>query len=139
MIILDTDVLAETMRPAPNRNVLAWMDSQPPQSFWITSVTLFEVEFGLALLPRGRRRTQLHEAFTAMVAEDLDGRVLPFDDEAARRSAEMAAKGQLSGRSVEIRDVQIAGIAASRRATLATRNTRHFDTLGLRLVDPWTT
>lgn len=137
MIILDTNVLSAMMRRVPEAGVLEWMDEQPPESIWTTSVTLFEIGFGLALLPKGRRRSQLEEAFAAMISEDLDGRVLSFDDEAARRAAEMAARVRKAGRSIEIRDVQIAGIAAARRATLATRNTEHFDALGLRLVDPW--
>lgn len=137
MILLDTNVVSALMRRSPDAEVLAWLDGQPPESIWTTSVTIFEIEFGLALLPKGRRRTQLEEAFAAMIAEDLGGRVLSFDDDAARRSAEMAAKAQRSGRSVEIRDVQIAGITAVRRASLATRNTKHFDALGIRLVDPW--
>lgn len=137
MIILDTNVLSELMRRAPDAAVLEWVDGQPPESIWITSVTVFEVEFGLALLPKGRRRSQLEEAFAAMLSEDLDGRVLAFDDEAARRSAGFGAKAQKAGQAVEIRDLQIAGIAADRRAVLATRNTRHFDRFGLRVVDPW--
>lgn len=137
MIILDTNVISTMMRRVPDAAVLSWLDEQPPESIWTTSVTVFEIEFGLALLPKGRRRTQLETAFGAMLAEDLDGRVLSFDEEAGRRAAGMAAKAQQAGRSVEIRDVEIAGIAAARRASLATRNTRHFEALGIRLVDPW--
>lgn len=137
MIILDTNVVSAMMRRAPDAEVLAWLDEQAPESVWTTSVTVFEIEFGLALLPKGRRRTQLETAFAAMLAEDLDGRVLSFDEEASRHAAGMAAKGRRAGRSIEIRDVEIAGIAAARRAVLATRNIKHFDALGIRLVDPW--
>lgn len=137
MIILDTNVISTMMRRVPDAEVLTWLDEQPPESIWTTSVTVFEIEFGLALLPKSRRRTQLETAFGAMLAEDLDGRVLSFDEEAGRRAAGMAAKARQAGRSIEIRDVEIAGIAAARRASLATRNTRHFEALGIRLVDPW--
>lgn len=137
MIVLDTNVVSALMLREPDRAVVAWLDEQPPESIWTTSVTLFEVAFGLALLPKGRRRGALEQAFAATIAEDFAGRVLSFDDDSARRAAELAAKARLAGRPVEIRDVQIAGIAASRRATLATRNTRHFDSFGLRLENPW--
>jgi len=137
VILLDTNVLSALMLRDPDRSVVAWLDQQPSESIWTTSVTLFEVAYGLALLPKGRRRTGLEQAFAANVAEDLAGRVLAFDEEAAGRAAELAAKARRAGRPVEIRDVQIAGIVALRRATLATRNTKHFDDLGIRLVNPW--
>jgi predicted nucleic acid-binding protein len=92
---------------------------------------------GLALLEAGDRRRLLEEAFEAVIRVDLDQRILPFDETAATVAGGLAAKRQRSGRSLEFRDVQIAGIAAARRATVATRNTRHFEGLGLTLVDPW--
>lgn len=137
MILLDTNVFSALMLREPNRSVVAWLDEQSPESIWTTSVTLFEVAYGLTLLPKGRRRSGLEQAFAANVAEDLAGRVLAFDEEAAMHAADMAAKARRAGRPVEIRDMQIAGIVALRRATLATRNTKHFDGLGIRLVNPW--
>ncbi len=137
MIILDTNVLSELMRRAPDPAVLAWLDRQPPLSVWITTVTLFECQFGLALMPPGRRRHALETSFAALLAEDLDMRVLAFDTEAAAHAAALAAQRQLAGRPVDIRDTQIAGIAQSRRATLATRNLKHFEGLSVKVVNPW--
>ena len=98
---------------------------------------MFEIRFGLALLARGRRRDRLEAAFTGAIDEVLDGRVLAFDRTAAEAAAAVAAERQRLGRPIEIRDVQIAGIALARKATLATRNTRHFEGIGVPLVDPW--
>lgn len=137
MIILDTNVLSELMRRAPDSAVLAWLDRQPPLSIWITSITLFECQFGLALMPIGRRRQALETSFAALLAEDLDKRVLAFDTEAAAQAATLAAQRQLAGRPVDIRDTQIAGIAQSRRATVATRNLKHFEGLSVPVVNPW--
>ena len=137
MIILDTNVLSELMRRVPDSAVLAWLDRQPPLSIWITSITLFECQFGLALMPTGRRRQALETSFAALLAEDLDKRVLAFDAEAAAQAATLAAQRQLAGRPVDIRDTQIAGIAQSRRATVATRNLKHFEGLSVPVVNPW--
>lgn len=137
MIILDTNVLSALMRPAPAAPVLAWLDRQPAESVWITSITLFEARFGLALLPTGRRRQTLEAAFARLLKEDLENRVLDFDGAAATEAASVATERQKAGRPVDIRDTQIAGIALARRATLATRNVRHFVDLKVTIVDPW--
>ena len=127
------------MLQVPEAAVIEWLDRQPSESVWVTSVTLFEIQFGLALLPRGRRRQALESAFSLLMEEDLKDRVLAFDGAAAAESAELAALRQKSGQSVDIRDTQIAGIALARRATLATRNWRHFRDLKVPVVDPWKT
>jgi predicted nucleic acid-binding protein len=137
MIILDTNVLAALMRTVPEVSVVAWLDRQPAESVWITSITLFEARFGLALLPSGRRRQALEAAFARMLKDDLENRVLDFDSAAATEAASLAATRQKNGRSVDMRDTQIAGIALARRATLATRNVRHFGDLNISVVDPW--
>ena len=137
MIVVDTNVLSATMRVVAEPAVERWLDAQPPEAIWTTTITIFEIRFGLALLAPGRRRDRLSAAFDRAIDEILDGRVLPFDRIAAEAAAAIAARQRQIGRSVEIRDVQIAGIAAARKATLATRNTRHFADLGITLVDPW--
>jgi len=137
VIILDTNVLSALMRTSPGEKVVAWLDRQPAESVWITSITLFETRLGLALLPAGRRRQALEAAFADLLKEDLESRVLDFDAAAAGEAAKLAAARQRAGRPVDMRDTQIAGIALARRATLATRNTRHFAGLNLPLVDPW--
>ena len=137
MIILDTDVLSALMRTTPDALVVAWLDRQPAESVWITSITLFETRFGLALLPKGRRRQTLEAAFARLLDEDIENRVLDFDNAAATEAAMLAAERQKQGRPVDIRDTQIAGIALARRASLATRNVRHFQDLKVPVIDPW--
>jgi toxin FitB len=130
-------VLSALMQREPDQSVVAWLDGQPPESIWTTSITVFEVRMGLELLAKGRRRTRLEHEFDRLLAEELDGRILVFDRVAADAAGTIAASGQRAGRTVEIRDVQIAGIASARKGTLATRNVRHFETLGIPLIDPW--
>src|SRR5215831_20719564 len=113
------------MRPVPDTAVVRWLDQQPAESIWITSITLFEARFGLALLLSGRRRQRLESEFDRLLREDLENRVLDFDSVAATEAAALAAARQKSGRAVDMRDTQIAGIALTRHATLATRNVRH--------------
>jgi hypothetical protein len=138
MIILDTNVLSAVMRQHAERVVVGWLDRQPLESVWITAVTVFEVHFGLQLLAQGRRRSQLEDAFARSLNEEFEGRILPFEQSAARAAASVAALRRQEGRPIEIRDALIAGIASARRATLATRNIRHFANLGITLIDPWT-
>lgn len=137
MIILDTNVLSALMRSTPDEAVIGWLDRQPAESIWITSITLFESRLGLALLPRGRRRQSLEAAFDRLLEEDLENRVLDFDRAAATSSAALAALLQRAGRPLDIRDTQIAGIALARRGALATRNVRHFQDLDIEVIDPW--
>ncbi|HEV7237619.1 MAG TPA: type II toxin-antitoxin system VapC family toxin [Thermoanaerobaculia bacterium] len=137
MILLDTNVISALMQREADPAVVAWLDAQPPESIWTTSITVFEVRFGLELLASGRRRRLLEEAFNKSLEEDFEGRVVPFDESAAHSAGRIAAEQRRLGRGLEIRDVQIAGIAAARKAAIATRNVRHFDGLGPELIDPW--
>ena len=137
MIILDTNVLSALMRTEPERIVLSWLDRQPSESIWLTAITVFEVKFGLECLPTGRRRTQLESAFEQMIREDFASRVLAFDRSAAEQAAVLGAQRQRTGTPVDFRDTAIAGIVLARRATLATRNRRHFADAGILLMDPW--
>lgn len=136
MILLDTNVLSAVMQRDPPEAVVAWLDDQPASSIWTTAVTVFEIEYGLRRLPEGRRRRRLEEAFRQALAEDFGGRVLPFDAPAARASAAIAVERAAVGLAVEIRDVQIAGIARARQASVATRNGRHFES-SCSVIDPW--
>jgi hypothetical protein len=137
LIVLDTNVLSVLMRVVPEAPVVQWLDQQPAESVWITSVTLFETRLGLALLPNGRRRSALETAFEQLLAEDLDGRVLDFDTPAAESAAVLAAERQRRGQTIDVRDTQIAGIVLARRARLATRNVKHFSDLSVEVVNPW--
>ncbi|MCU4185637.1 type II toxin-antitoxin system VapC family toxin [Acidiferrimicrobium sp. IK] len=137
MILLDTNVLSALMRSEPEPIVVDWLDAQPSESIWTTSVTVSEIRTGLELLTASRRRRHLEAAFEQVLSEDLDQRVLAFDVAAADAAGALVARRQRAGKAVEIRDAQIAGIALARKAPVATRNVRHFTDLGVRLIDPW--
>jgi predicted nucleic acid-binding protein len=137
MIVIDTNVLSALMREVPERPVVDWLDRQAAESIWITSITLFEARLGLALLPKGRRRKAIESAFDKLLVEDLEGRVLDFDQPAAEAAAQLAAGRQRAGLTSDMRDTQIAGIVIARRAELATRNVRHFSDLNVDVINPW--
>ena len=137
MIVLDTNVLSAMMRPTPDEQVVAWLDKQAQTSMWITSVTIFEIQFGLQILPVGKRRSLLTKTFEAVLTDDIGGRVAPFDTSAAECCAELMAARHKKGRPVELRDTMIAGIVLGCNATLATRNVLHFEDLSVPVVNPW--
>nr|WP_315226695.1 type II toxin-antitoxin system VapC family toxin [uncultured Limnohabitans sp.] len=137
MIVLDTNVVSELMRPTPNADVLAWLDSQAADALWLNSVVLSELLYGIARMPEGARRAQLAQAVQAMLAEDFAGRVLPFDAEAAAAYADLVATRERQGQPVAMADAQIAAISLVHGASLATPNTKHFEGLGLSLRNPW--
>ncbi|MEN3238747.1 type II toxin-antitoxin system VapC family toxin [Methylobacterium ajmalii] len=137
MIILDTNVVSGLMRTPPDPVLVPWLDSQPRTSVWITTITVLEIRFGLDLMPDGRRAASLRTAFDRLVAEVLQRRIAPFDAAAASETAALMATRQRRGQPQELRDSMIAGIAIARRATLATRNVRHFPDLAEPPVNPW--
>jgi len=137
MILLDTNVISATMRPSPEKSVIAWLDRQPRTSVWTTSVTVLEIRFGLQMMPSGRKRTLLISLFERLLTELIEHRVVPFDTAAAQHAADLMVIRQKAGRPVELRDTMIAGIALASRATLATRNVKHFADLAIPLVNPW--
>jgi toxin FitB len=137
VIILDTNVLSETLRPTPATRVLEWMRSEPASALFTTTINEAELLYGIALLPEGRRRQSLEAVVKLIFAEDLAGRVLPFDSAAAREFADIAASRRRAGRPISEADARIAAIAQSRGAALATRNVGDFIGCGLELVDPW--
>lgn len=137
MIILDTNVVSGLMRAPPDPVLVPWLDAQPRNSVWITTITVLEIRFGLELMPDGRRAAALRTAFDRLVADVLQRRVAPFDAAAASETAALMAARQRQGQPQELRDSMIAGIAIARRATLATRNVRHFRDLAEPPVNPW--
>jgi len=137
LILLDTNVISAVMQRRPEPAVLTWLDAQAADSLWISSVTLFEANFGIAAMVDGRRKAGLQQAFEALIADDLGFRVAAFDVAAAERAAKLSAQRKRQGRPVDIRDTFIAGIALSHGATIATRNVRHFEDLTVSVIDPW--
>ena len=137
MLILDTNVISEIMRLSPSPRVQDWWSQQNRADLFTSTVTMAEILYGIELLSKGKRRDRLLTEAEAMFAQDFSGRILPFDEEAARAFAEIAAARRAQGRPMAEFDAQIAAIARSRRATLATRNTADFEGCGVRLENPW--
>jgi len=137
MIILDTNVLAELMRPKPSPRVAAWVAKQPAAELFTTAITEAEIFYGIELLSRSKRREGLLVAAEAVFAEDLAGRILAFESDAARVFSRIAAHRRALGKPVSHADAQIAAIARVRGAKLATRNVADFEDCGLDVVDPW--
>jgi toxin FitB len=137
MLILDTNVLSALMLRVPDGRVIGWMDRQPRASVWTTSVTVLEIRFGLQTMPVGKRRSALISAFERLLAGVIEWRIAPFDASAAQRAGDLMAARYRQGRPGELRDTMIAGIVLSCHATLATRNTSHFDDLSVRVINPW--
>jgi predicted nucleic acid-binding protein len=139
MIILDTNVLSELMRPKPSTVVVGWVASQPSSSLHTTSITQAEILHGILLLPAGRRRAALEAAAVAMFAEDFADRILGFGSDAAAAYARVAADRRRAGHPISHFDAQIAAIAMTAGAAIATRNVADFAGLGLQVIDPWST
>ena len=136
MIIIDTNIISEMMREDPDVKIAAWIERVG--RLHTTTVTLAEIDYGIARLPESARRDRL-TATAAMVFADFDDVILPFDARAARRYGGIVAGRETAGRPVATADSQIAAICASRQATLATRNTADFEATGISLLNPWST
>ncbi len=141
MMILDTNVVSELLRPAPApaRQVEAWLSAQDGAPIYFTTVGEAELRFGLGLLPAGQRRTALTKAIEGFLADDLRDRILPFDRPAASAYATIAVARRAAGRAISQLDCQIAAIARSHGAPVVTRNTANFEGCGISVIDPWAT
>lgn len=137
MIVLDTNVVSELMRASPSPVVLDWFAGQSTEELYLAAIVEAELRFGVLLLPDGRRKRGLSDALEAVLTEDFRDRVLPFDSAAARAYARLASDRRRAGMAVKEADCQIAAIAASRGATLATRNVKDFLGAGIDILDPW--
>jgi len=137
MIVLDTNVLSEGLRPQPSAKVLRWMQSEPIAALFTTTITEAELLYGAALLPDGGRRRSLEAVIVQLLATQFAGRILPFDSTAAREFADIAATRRRAGRPIGEADGRIAAIARSRGAAVATRNVGDFVGCGVTLIDPW--
>ncbi len=138
MIILDTNVVSELMRPMPSSRVVEWVAGQAAPNLFFSTVSEAELLYGVAILPAGVRRDGLLEAVEGVLREDFDGRILPFDSFAARSYAMIAALRRAAGRPISHADCQIAAIAHSQGAAVATREVEAFEGIGLDVIDPWT-
>jgi toxin FitB len=137
MIILDTNVISELTRPAPDPGVIAWLDSLPADEAAITAITAAELRYGVRRMPDGHRKAELSEAVNALINADFRNRVEPFDVLAADQYADVVTRREQAGRPISISDAQIAAICLVLSATLATRNTSDFTGTGVDLIDPW--
>jgi len=137
VIVLDTNVLSEFMKPRPEARVLDWIAREPEDGIFVTVITQAEILRGIAMLPAGRRQAALQSAAEGMFQEDFAGRILAFDFEAAALFARISIERQRAGRPMSLFDGMIAAIVISHGATLATRNLADFADCGARLVNPW--
>lgn len=138
MIVLDTNVISELMKPGPDARVVGWIDRQRSDDIYTTAVCEAELLTGVALLPAGRRRDDVRSRVATALQWIGPGRILPFDSAAARHYAEVRSRLKREGRRVEPLDVQIASICLAYGATVATRNVAHFEAAGIDIIDPWT-
>lgn len=138
MIVLDTNVLSEVLKPAPERRVLEWLAGQPRASLYITTVTRGEILYGIRLLPDGQRKRRLWDAALAIFNEDFAGQALSFDNEAADDFSDIASRRREAGKPISQLDAMIAAMTRSRGASLATRNSKDFDACGIEVINPWT-
>ncbi|WP_016746772.1 type II toxin-antitoxin system VapC family toxin [Rhizorhabdus wittichii] len=136
MIVLDTNVVSEAMKPEPNPDVRAWLDEQAAETLYLSSVTIAELLFGIGALPDGRRKDRLAVALDGLL-ELFDGRILPFDMAAARHYADRAVRARSAGKGFPTPDGYIAAIAVSRGFVVATRDASAFDAAGIAVIDPW--
>lgn len=137
MLILDTNVLSELLRPAPSAGVMEWLESQARSQLFTTTITQAEILYGVALLPKCVRQEKLTRATRAIFEQDFEEKVLPFDSRAADLYANIAAKRKSSGRPISQFDAMIAAITLAHQARLVTRNGRDFAGCDIEVVDPW--
>jgi predicted nucleic acid-binding protein len=137
MILLDTNVISELMRAEPAQIVLDWFGKHDAADLLISAVTEAELRTGIAVLPEGQRRDRLQRALDAMIDQDFQTRVVPFDSRAAKAYAEIAAQRRAAGRPIAEADCQIAAIARATNASVATRNVKDFDGCSISLINPW--
>lgn len=136
MIVLDTNVVSEAMKPEPHPAVMAWLNAQAAPTLYLSSVTLAELLFGIAALPAGRRKDLLSQALDGLLRLFRD-RVLPFDTDAARHYAELAVTARAGGRGFPTPDGYIAAIAASRGFLVASRDTAPYEAARVSVINPW--
>ena len=137
MLVLDTNLVSELMRPQPEVAVLAWVGAQPMKEMAITAVSSMEIRFGIHILPEGKRRSELDRKFSELIAQGFAGRILPFDGQAGEACADIRAMRQRTGRRISTEDAMIAAIAKVHGATVITRDANGFAGCGVPVINPW--
>lgn len=137
MILLDTNVVSEPLRHAPEARVIEWIDAQPLETLYLCAMTVAELRAGVALLPAGKRRAALHESLEKRVLPMFVGRVLPFDLASTNAYAELLATVRKSGSGIETADACIAAVAVANGFIVATRDTSPFQAAGVTVINPW--
>jgi toxin FitB len=138
MIIVDTNVVAEVMKPSPVPVVVSWLNDQEASTLFLTTITLGEIGFGLRVMPQGKRRRQMEQGFERVITEAFIGRILVFDEAAARLYAEVMGRRREIGRPLSVLDAQIASIARANGCAVSTRNVRDFEECGVEILNPFT-
>lgn len=137
MIVVDTNIVAELMKVSPDQSVVSWMNDQESSTLFLTTITIGEIGYGLRVMPQGRRRLQLEQGFERVIAEAFAGRILVFDEEAARQYAEVMGRRQEIGRQLSALGGQIASIARAKGFAVATRNVKDFVECGVEIINPF--
>ena len=137
MIILDTNVLSEPLKPEPNLGVMRWLDNQPLESLFITATVLSEIEYGVERLADGKRKDKFRSDTEKLIQYYFNARILPFDENAARLYATKVAQASRNGRAVQVSDGQTAAVALSHNYIVATRDVAPFDVMGVTVINPW--
>lgn len=137
MIILDTNVISEPLRPLPDAALLKWLDQQEIETLYLTSITVAELRFGIASLPAGKRKRRLEQDFDERILSLFTQRVLAFDEDATPEYARIRSKAKTSGRPIGVTDAFIAAIAAHQGFSVATRDVSPFETAGIHVINPW--
>ena len=137
MIMLDTNVISESLRPAPESRVLDWINKQAIETLYLSAITVAELRFGAALLPSGRRKTRLRNSLENKLLPLFSGRVLSFDIAVTEVYAEVMSQARMAGQSISTADGYIAATAAANGMIIATRDTNPFTAAGLRVINPW--
>lgn len=137
MILLDTNVVSEPLRPAPDARVIEWIDAQPLETLFLSAITVAELRAGVAMLPAGKRRTGLQQSLDKQVLPLFAGRVLPFDLACTTAYAALVARARAAGLAMSVADGFIAAVAAANGFTVATRDTVPFQAAGVAVVNPW--
>jgi toxin FitB len=139
VILLDTNVVSEPLNLAPDPTVVAWIDAQVIETLYLSTVSVTEMRYGIAVLPDGKKKESLRTSLNERILPLFESRILPFDMEAADICAELRARARAAGQGIGTADSYIAGIAAAKGLTVATRDTQPFEAMGVTVINPWKT